>query len=1210
VSRPDATALGEADAAARRLAVSEFARPVAIEAGAGTGKTRALVSRLATWILGPGWEEAERALAESASVRDRSSDAAAVVAARVAEGAVAITFTEAAAAEMARRLGALLLEVAAERPARDLLPLPELLETVAPGELARRARALAAALARLRIQTIHGFCHALLAEHPFDARLHPAIEVDADGRRLAEAAREALVARLRARESTLLDLVASGVDPLQIHQAVVALVAAGARRDDLERPRYTAEECAAILDAVSASARRLLEMLEPLVAFSKKLRRPAQVAGALDRVAASAEASAVDPVTRLNRLRDELPDLAGVWSSAFAEWSRGKLNDTEQAHFGTEASAFRAATREAREQLAFLASADPSAFELARRAIAPLVEEARVRLRRAGTLTFDDLLEEAIALLAGNPALRRRVRRSIRQLLVDEFQDTDRRQCALLRWLALADTPAAEERPGLFVVGDPKQSIYAWRSADLAAYQGFLAELLDAGGEFGRLAINFRSAPPILAEVERSVSPAMRFADRLQPAFEPLLPSEAHRDSPGFALHERGAVEFWLSWDAEAVASGEAPRATRAAEIEAAAIAGDIAELGRRHGVRWGEFAILLRTRGHLEIYLDALRRAGVPYVVQNDRSYYRRREVIDVLALVSAVLDPGDDLARVAALRSPFVGVPDAAWLPLDGAGFPRALREIDGVDAEPLAAARAAIATAAATMPRDTDGVPGLAELAGWPAALDAAVEAIHRLRGEWGVLPPGLWLERLRTRFAVEPVAAARFLGRFGLANVERLFDELEAAFDEAADPLAALAALRVAVDDDLEAEEARPPESEIDAVSILTIHTAKGLEFGHVYVAQAHKEPRASAEESAAQLLRPAARSGDPGFGAAEVELFGRPSPGWRAASEAAEHAREAEIVRLLYVALTRARSRLVICGLWEPDAAKLPPARSFLALLAPRRPADLEALFRPGEIARLTDAALWRRLDRLASPPEAPESATTAMPAIAIAPEDRRRAAARQARPRFRSASSLAGVDAETLAELEGELETRPVARVPSAAGEIARARGVALHRALELAASGAANESAVRTAYLEARPGAGEAELQTLAGDLATLHGSALWRRLVELEGAVLARELPLVAPSSIARDAGDDAGPIDGYLGTLDLLYRDPSTGETVVADFKSDPLGDDVGAIAVRVERYRPQLTLYGRAVQCALALPAPPRLELWFLAADRVEVLTPTP
>ena len=170
--------------------------------------------------------------------------------------------------------------------------------------------------------------------------------------------------------------------------------------------------------------------------------------------------------------------------------------------------------------------------------------------------------------------------------------------------------------------------------------------------------------------------------------------------------------------------------------------------------------------------------------------------------------------------------------------------------------------------------------------------------------------------------------------------------------------------------------------------------------------------------------------------------------------------------------------------------------------------------------------------------------------------------------------------------------------------------GVALHRALELEglAESAPDSwhSAAERAFLGELPGATAGERSQLRNGLARLARSPLLARLRALRPSVLARELPLLADLPSDCEAG--ASALDGIVGTLDLLYRDPASGEVVVADFKTDEIPEEQveAAIAAKVARYRPQLELYGRAVQSAMALDRPPRLELWLLAVDTVEVL----
>ncbi len=1190
-----------ADQAARDLAVSEFVRPVVLEAGAGTGKTRALVARLATWLLGPGWTAAAAELEEASRIFTGSRPAPAAgseIAARVAEGTVAITFTDAAAAEMSRRLGALLGELASGRPASDLAPLPALLEGV---ELGARADRLAVVLSRLRLQTIHGFCHRLLADHPFEAGLHPTLTVDADGSALDAAATEVLLDRLRTRQPQIAALVACGVDPADLHASLVKLVGGGARKEDFADERFDGATCAAILARIAQPLDLFLPELARLAAKARKnsTLHPALVA--LQDLARSLLEGGRDRAG-LEALGEQARATRRGWEELLKRYAKGKLNKTEEKELGSGRGAFLAGANAAGERLAGLLALDPRKFELARQALGPLVEEVRVRLQRTGVLSFEDLLDRATDLLRKSSTVRRRLRREIRQLLVDEFQDTDRRQCDLLAALALDDD--AESRPGLFVVGDPKQSIYAWRSADLASYERFLARMQEAGGLRAQLSVNFRSVPAVLAEVERVVAPAMRPEPGVQPRFERLTAGPARAASAGFKRRDRHPVEYWVSWDTAARAQGEPTRSAQATALEAAAIATDIRELHDSDQVAWGSFGILLKARTDLEVYLEALRRAGVPYAVQKDRSYYRRREIIDLACAVRTILDPADLLALVAFLRSPLVGVPDAAWIPLWRAGFAAAMANLEAADESSFAAVEGTIATAVGATPRE---IPGLSTLPDWPAALGAAVRAIALLRDEFRRLPAESWVERLRARLLPEPLAAARFLGRFGIANVERLLARLEVDLAEESDPHRALARLRRAVDEERAAEDARPPDTGGDAVAVMTIHTAKGLEFEQVYVTQMHKErPSAGAgkEGPETDLVDPAPATGI--AARRELLLFDAPSPGYFDADFLRRRSRDAEAVRLLYVALTRAKDRLVICGNWpsSPQTLDLAAAKSFLDLLAERPPTRLHELVGGQEIF---DAAgvPWRlAVSRSPAEDRSPAAVQGALPLAraAVAPAavtagQRHDARRRGERLRLDRAAALAG--SEEWVD-DGEALSAPGGVVPRS---LALALGVALHRALELEAlaDGAPEEwqRAAESAFAAKLPEASGEDRQTLLTELARLRMSPLLAALRALRFSVLARELPLLAASG-------GSGPIDGVVGKLDLLYLDAATGQHVVADFKTDGVEDGSAALAAKVERYRPQLELYGRAVQSALALERPPRLELWLLAVDRIEVL----
>jgi ATP-dependent helicase/nuclease subunit A len=881
---------------------------------------------------------------------------------------------------------------------------------------------------------------------------------------------------------------------------------------------------------------------------------------------------------------------------------------------------------------------DPALLGAARRALAPLLATAERELRSRGIATFDSLLSGAEALLAHHPEVRSRVRRGIDQLLFDEFQDTDSVQCEILRWIAL-DGPR-EELPGLFLVGDPKQSIYGWRSADLKAYDGFIELARRHGGEVMSLVENFRSVPAILAEVARVIAPVMVARAGLQPAFEPLLACEKRQADPEIRRGGRAPVEHWVSWKKDENGGRGRTAAVETAELEAAALAADVRGLHRDEAVPWKEVAVLLRSTGDLDTYLEALRRARVPFVVGRDKQYYRRREVIEAAALVRAVIDPGDHLALLTVLRSALVGVPDAALIPLWRRDFPRRVTELfPGTAGVPptfsssfssfsstLEALRTVVEEAAREVP---SGIPGIVDLRGWEKGLLAALEHLAVLRASFESEPADVFVERLRRLFLPEAVEAARYLGPYRLANLDRFFRQLLGAIENGGGDLTAiLRALRRSVAEAREAEEGRPQEGAEDAVQVMTIHGAKGLDFQHVYLVQLHKPPRGDAgpRTEVGRL-----------DGRFEIRLFGAPTLGYD--QVAAERARveAAERVRTLYVAMTRAKDRLVLAAAWPGESEKADPkpveqARTHLDLLLarPDRPAEpLSALWEKslaegadGEAAFADPAgALWK-FPALGPAPGVDDDAEAAGPELPSPEEvsrtsaalraDRAAAAAHSARP-------FGGAASEEAHELlRQQLAERRVDAGPAAAPEIsprpeagpddreaAMAAGGAVHRALEewdLAADPPAErdrQRALLPAYLTplARGDVLGRALPRAAELLDLFAASGLLRRLRELRGSVLARELPVLIPPG-----GGPHSPVGVVTGAVDLLYRDPASGEVVIADYKTDEVAT-AADLDRRAAAYAPQGAAYVRAVQEALDLKKPPRFELWFLRADRV-------
>lgn len=1187
------------DERSRRIARTVFDRPLVLEAGAGTGKTGALVGRTVFWCLGPGWDKAAKELSSGAPPGE--------VAARVLERVLAITFTDRAAAEMEGRIAeafSLLLEgAAAEGVPREEIPLPS-------EALIARAGALLGNLDRLFAGTIHSFCRRVLALYAIEAGLKPGFEVDAGELLTRAVAEDVVAARLREAygdpgEADFVTLLAEGIGPAQIAQTLETLARGPLPPEALRADPYSIEKTARKRGEILDLSRQVLEILAPALGGAKGRVENAQAALSALR----------DLSARLPGAKDA-DQLAALFAgeslskglARLADWGKGAFTQAEEKAFSPARGALLVLCERFSRQAAHLGRVNPRVLPAACRVLAPLLDEVRRRMRARGVETFEALLRDTRALLGSNEEARRRLQAAYDQILVDEVQDTDPLQYDILRFLALdASAPA---RPGLFLIGDPKQSIYGWRQADLGAYAGFLEEVARAGGEKHSLCVNFRSVPAILAEVSRIISPVMREEEGVQPPFEELLPSPDLEKEGGFARGGRAPVEYWVSWAAEDEAPGGKPSgarvktgpgtgAERAREIEAAAIARDIAELHGAHGVCWRDIAVLHRASTRFDPYLDALREAGVPFLVEGDRNYYRRREVIDAGALVRAVIDPNDPVALLTFLRSPAVGVPDAALLPLWRADFPLAAGRLRGPQADILGELDSIVRSAKRALP---PGIVGLERVAGWEESLRAAVRSLAALRKSFALDPADVFVNKLKAYSLIEETEAARYRGAHRLANLDRFFRRLLSALaSEEGGPQAVLRELRRQVQDAGEEEEGNPGDAAIEAVRVLTIHKAKGLTFKHVYVAGLHARSGGDRSTLADQVHR-----WKEGW---EFALFGAPTLALCDVHMARERAEAAEQVRVLYVALTRPRERLVLAGKWPWGVQPPTPleAASPLDLLLHRGGVPpLEEAFRTCSKERFAvqDAygVLWKFPaffpDGGAGAGLPEEGLSLPDPARALAEwedlrERRAKAEALQRRPLTASPSGRAHEHFRPALDVEGALSS-----------EVAKAVGKAVHQVFEnFKLESSAEEELLRQRGILREYLAPLLAPELLDRALGEAHAvlenfgrSPLARRWKDIARCVLARELPFV------RRGLEEDGPAGAWMGVIDLLYRDPQSGETVVADYKTDRVASEE-EIQKMAGVYAKQGEIYTLAVQEALALPRRPRFELWFLRPGRI-------
>ncbi len=1182
-----------ADAQARRRAQTEFDGPLLLEAGAGTGKTAVLVARVVAWCLGPGWERASAAEA-------RPSARAAAVLRRV----VAITFTETATAEMAERIACAFEDVRQGR-----LPVGMLDEALPPhGEREARAAAFRLALDQLRVNTIHSFCLRLLLAYPLEAGVHPRLTVDADGQAVAAAAREVLEERLPvaygdepdAAHSRLAD---QGIGPRELETALVTLLGEGAVPEDLASEAREAARASAFAALVREALAALLAVEGGRLAGLRRAKAVAAAAEALAAAGACVARARVRNAGDLAALATELKSIP-AWervSEYLRKWSRDDLPDTARTALGKDVASLVQRAEALRPLLEHLDQLDLLSWVAARSVLHGLLVDVHARLCRRGIATFGGLLRGARDLLR-DPGVRARVRADLDQLLVDEFQDTDALQCEILEALALGAEPGP--RPTLFLVGDPKQSIYGWRNADLRAYETIRGPL-DAAGRVEPLVVNFRSVPAILDEVARLVGPVMEATPGIQPAFAKLVTCAANAGKAGYGEGGRAAVEHWQPAQVDAPTGALLTGGSREAlgEREARAVAEDVADLAAR-GVPLDRVAILLRATGDFERVLAALRERGVPYVVERESEFYQRREIQDAMALVRCVLDPLDALALVATLRSSVAGVPDAAWLPLWHAQLPAGVARIDGADPQLLEDACAAVRAAAAAMPED---VPEVRSVAHWPEAAIAFLEALHDLRGAFSRETPVRFVERLRERVALEASEAARYLGAHRVANLDRFFRDLVEALDAASGSAASVVSfLRRAGSLPREHQEGRP-RAATPAVHVLSIHRAKGLDWEHVYLLGTDRGAGRD-DRRASRIER---RGGDVG-----LVLLGWPEPGLPVLAAERALVEAAERVRLLYVATTRAKQRLVI-GARNTPAAEWRRAGTQAALLAHRPlPHGWPDAAAQAEGMRIRDeyGALWRVVD-----PPLPERAPAAREAASL-PDAARLAreheqlcalragaALRAGRAFSTTASEEAHAREERAAAAAGDEESpaRHERAGDAAERRVALAAGTALHGVLERldwndpeAAQPARVFAALERAVLStAPPGESTAVLARAQTVWQRFTTGPLLERLRSLAPHVVARELPVwTAP------AGDEASdPVGFVAGAIDLLYRDPESGALVVADYKTDAV--EGAALDERARSYAAQGAVYTRAVAAALGLPEPPRFELWFLAAGEV-------
>jgi ATP-dependent exoDNAse (exonuclease V) beta subunit len=1091
-ARPPAPDQPSRDRIAEDLATTLF-----VEAGAGSGKTTALVDRIL-----------------------------ALVASGVALRSIAaITFTDKAGDELRDRLRQGLEGRAAGR-----------------GPVRERFAGALDDLDGAAIGTLHAFAQRLLSENPVEAGLPPTVEVldevssGVEFERRWAAFRDELLADA-SQERTILLLLAAGVR----HDALRVLAMAFDDNWDLvaERvPGSAAEpppvhsllaEAAVAVDAVCAEVDRCTDPTDRL-----RVR--------LEDIAAH--------VAWLRTIEDELDLMEALHTDgpSFKVGRRGK-----QVAWGCDVKELQAAVAEAGERLAEVPGrvAAACARRLASR-IREFTLSSADRRRAAGQLEFHDLLVLARSLLRDpvhGAVVRSRLHDRYERLLLDEFQDTDPIQIELAVRIAAADPggeaagsapwPEVAVAPGhLFVVGDPKQSIYRFRRADISTFITARSRFGGEGGGPVGLTANFRTVEPIIAWINGTFAALMvepPEVDLPVPSQPDYVPLDAVRPAPptGPAVSVVGRDEHDRKVSADDMRAAEA--ASVVAAVTTAIGEGWSVEDGGgcRRPARLGDITILVPARTSLPFLEDALEGAAVPFRAESSSLVYATRAVRDLLMVLRAVDDPTDQLRTIAALRTPLLacGDDDLARFKVErrGSWSYQAVQPDTVPDDDPVRMALAYLRT--------------LFDDRRWrsPSELLGRI-AVDRRAFELGFAegrPRDVWR---RLRFVIDQARALSDATGGSLREYLRWVDQQTA---EGA---------RVA--------ESVLPETDDDAVRIMTIHAAKGLEFPITIVSGMSTAP--GGRRAQAQVSFPPDGTVGYSFGKdVRTEEF----EAWRPIDEQMGFD---ERIRLLYVACTRARDHLVV-SLHRRGRASEPAGTS-------RTNAELLLGGMGDRLPDLPDAA---------SVGPGATAATVARPAplmpFALWAEERDAALERARRHTTVAATALTDDGGPDAADVTDGLKKRPrdLDLPPWLKGRYGTATGRAVHGVLQSVdlATGAGLDAAV----------AAQCEAEA-APDRGTV------RRLVE----------QALGSPSVAAAAGSPhwrevyaCTPVGGRLleGYVDLLYRGPDG--LVVVDYKTAATSDPA-VLDIRLDGYRFQGAAYAVAVGASTGEPVA-RVTFVFLTPD---------
>ena len=1126
--------------------VNDLRSNLIIEAGAGTGKTYALVSRVVALVK------------SGARMRD----------------IVAITFTEAAAAELSERVRSRLEQLLDDSNPQNESDL--LAERLTDEDRMRLERAVSE-LDEASVQTIHSFAAQLLRERPLDAELPPGwmnLDEIADSERFNERW-DGWLETILARDADISLELAASLRYLAVSEGDIGKwkTVAQAICDDLHRLPGGGEIVESGLGNVVVST------LDALSGLAGDCSNPSdrlyeQLLGAIQTVEAVGEV-ADDPVSAVGALETGARvDYSGNVGSG-RNWGMDPRNVRQE--FREIGQTFQAAVK--------FAPLAPVLNGLGR-----FARDSESDRRSDGEANFRDLLVWARDTLRDRPDALSYFQRRYSHILIDEFQDTDPLQAEIAFYLAAEQDVEVRERPWhtlplapgkLFVVGDDKQAIYRFRGADMGVTQ-----TVKDGSQLVPLSLteNRRSQEPILDWVNAV------FGDCGLMEFDPGIQAQYSALAPNTGLQNEDIdASVGLFGEPVDLAAGltRLIEARHLANIIVSTVSDDEGlrvydkDLGQARKARLQDICILIRSRTGLNVLTRQLESAGIPYRIEGGSLLFDTQEVRDLLNCLRAIDDPSDEVSVVAALRSPAFACSDLDLLRWRDARGPwnyrsallgdSALSNENGETHRQNLASDTSLSSVRSGLlklreyneMRQSTGVSRLIAEFILERRLDELDLAESRPRETWR-----------RRRFLTEQARTLEY-GRLVSPdahplNLYQFIRWVELQQEERA---------RIA--------EVVVPDTDDDAVRIMTMHASKGLEFPVVFVLGLAQDPRRSDKP----LFF------DPDAGTAEIKLGSIASQRYSHLQDVEDAHGEAEQVRLAYVAMTRARDHLFV-SMYRSAAPRNRQSKGVTSQIEERLP----------QLAGLYEVAPAGADDGLRLEPKVPETMEMEDYDADTWLDRRNRAIRERSLPSAVTATSLARaagrvVDTDEIEDKETEPEDeRSIIR-----GRGGTAFGSALHAVLQEVVELFSEHLPLDEGSTvdDVLPNIGDvteklAETHAAAhgvtssqGELAMLAGQAL--RHPAVDAAFRAPRLWSEIP--VAGQIETDRGPVV-IEGIIDLLYQDRD-GKLVIVDHKSDyvPSARDLSA---KMDLYRWQGAAYASAVREATGMEVKD-VQLLFVRAN---------